>query len=76
MSQDFYRISSPFVARAPHGHRGWRVFDIVYVMRLDEDGYPITFKDRDSARAYIGLKLSTKVPHDEEIEELKASAGL
>lgn len=55
-----HRVKRTFVAHAPHGHKGWRIYDTMFVQRLDEDGYPLTFEYRDSARRAIGRKVANK----------------
>lgn len=44
------RSRHTFIGRRPHGHKGWTIFDTVFVMRLDDNDYPITFTTRDEAR--------------------------
>ena len=44
------RSKATFVGRRPHGHKGWTIFDTVFVMRLDDNDYPLTFATRDEAR--------------------------
>ena len=69
-----HRVRRTFVAHAPHGHKGWRIYDTMFVQRLDEDGYPLTFEYRDSAREYLGQSPSNKKHSDEATTEANTAS--